>query len=812
MKLTKLNKYIKLATVAAGLALSLTGCAAFFQGKVPMDITKTPGNLGDLLIKKEKVSKLDSVEQLFVSQSMYAGTINVSWKEVENATSYRIERAIVKPDENGAFPSSIVEEYPEETDWTMLREFYYDTVFEDNIINNPSASNEEYNWHYFYRIMAENISAGLSGEYSNPIEKDEEGNITLNTAVLGQGYLFAVPTDINATKGKSQNSITLTWTAVPNSRSYKIYRDNRQDFTSASLIDIVSASKEKIDADTGSRYVEYVSSVLTADQGTEFYYKVKAVNEYGNESALSSIAMGYALKAGAPVTPSNLKVIDGYATTQKGFTLEWDKLSQEEGSTLTYSIYRTTSQDAVFSLVKKDISYDKDTYYDETSIKPGIFYYYYIQSVKKNNTTEEVSKSSFSEKSDEAMGFKLSAPATLSVEDNILSDGSISSTQANLVWSKAIGSDLDGMNYTYKIYWCDTQDGSYEVLETDVAGLDYTTEGYLYTTVELKAFYKIATLLNEDESALSTAAAPLPPAPTNVNATKTKKLDKFFEPNTNEVYPVLITWSAPASGSPSGYDIYRSTSKTSSFRKLNTEGPISASDGLYYYDVNQTAKSGVFYYYKVVSLNSLGQGKKGNNPEDDDPKNGGNRESWGYGALTREQWFREYNKEIASSQAKLTLMHKASNMDKLGSESVYADVLVNGKLGTLRYTSAVVGLGGEVTMPYTDYADHNINGDASLGPYFILNGNTDTTANMSANGNMHGTVNCYHYADYDGLFQGMYPGYVIYDNLQIKSGAAAGGYYLVATYGLDYSGSGSSAKPILEEAKVDWLVGEEIRQ
>ena len=67
--------------------------------------------------------------------------------------------------------------------------------------------------------------------------------------------------------------------------------------------------------------------------------------------------------------------------------------------------------------------------------------------------------------------------------------------------------------------------------------------------------------------------------------------------------------------------------------------------------------------------------------------------------------------------------------------------------------------------------------------------------------------------DYDlKLFQGMYPGYVIYDNLQIKSGAAAGGYYLVATYGLDYSSSGSSANPILEEAKVDWLVGEEIRQ
>ena len=136
-------------------------------------------------------------------------------------------------------------------------------------------------------------------------------------------------------------------------------------------------------------------------------------------------------------------------------------------------------------------------------------------------------------------------------------------------------------------------------------------------------------------------------------------------------------------------------------------------------------------------------------------------------------------------------------------------------------------------MPYTEYADHGIFSDGNiLGLMYILNGNTDTESNISANGNMKGTVNCYHYADYTisagttlndevnkktytydydlKLFQGMYPGSVVYDNLQIKGGAAGGGYYLVTTYELDRK-SESTGTVILNQAKVDWLVGEEIR-
>ena len=54
----------------------------------------------------------------------------------------------------------------------------------------------------------------------------------------------------------------------------------------------------------------------------------------------------------------------------------------------------------------------------------------------------------------------------------------------------------------------------------------------------------------------------------------------------------------------------------------------------------------------------------------------------------------------------------------------------------------------------------------------------------------------------------MYPGKAVYDNLEIKGGAAAGGWYGVETYELDHT-SGSAGTVVLAEDKVDWMVGEE---
>ena len=504
---------------------------------------------------------------------------------------------------------------------------------------------------------------------------------------------------------------------------------------------------------------------------------------------------------------------------------------------MTYNLYRTSSNDSVYKLIKSGLESTASSYTD-SSVKPGIYYYYFIQTTKTNG--EEKLKSSFSEtgkdSANPAYGFLLSAPTYIEVDDG--SD----TEHKKIIWTPAINSlnSENAVDFKYNIYADSERTGIFDKM---IAGsITRTSEnGNLYAEVSLTdGKFFVITTVNEDgvdkESAKSEIVAPVPEAPRDVYATKTAGLktiqnkvaaaggtfdESLWTVNKNEVYPVLITWDAPKDGADGGYDIYRSTKADSGFKKVDSV----SKDKKYYIDSYATAKSGIMYFYKVVSLNSLGQGRKSNTPENDIEHN-----ARGYGAITREQWFREYNKNIASSQKKLTLMHNPSDLDKVGSESVKGNIS-----GTLGYNAKVAGLGAEITMPYTNYADHFISDDSTLGIKFILDGNTDTTSNMSANGHMHETVHCFSRtidvtdaAQIEKAFEnlsepakntikntgdknylcGMYPGYAIYNNLEIKGGAAGGGYYLVQTFELDRKDK-NSGTVVLAEDKVNWLVGEE---
>ena len=102
---------------------------------------------------------------------------------------------------------------------------------------------------------------------------------------------------------------------------------------------------------------------------------------------------------------------------------------------------------------------------------------------------------------------------------------------------------------------------------------------------------------------------------------------------------------------------------------------------------------------------------------------------------------------------------------------------------------------------YAEYKDKV--GEIIIGYKFVITGDTNTSSNMSANGSMNGTVTCTHSTE-NNLVQGMYPGEAVYNNLQIKSGAAGGGSYGVTTRDLN-------GKEI-NKADVDWQVGEEIHK
>lgn len=776
MKNTKLKQHILPLLFILSYSFLLTACYSWYESKVPMTSPSTD-SLNDLFDNEVEVAELLAPAQLFVSQGSDSGKIELSWSPSANATSYRIEKAIAIPAEDGTFA------LPSDDEYEILQKFVYATTYSDEILKNPSYNNEEYSYIYFYRVSADNISKGLESSpfVSTDLQPllDEEGNVTEKydlsgvTATSCCGWLLPAPDGLEAWKGKSTTEIKLTWNAVANARYYKIYRGVNSNGT----------NMEQIDSVLGNT-TTYINTMIESEQGTEFYYKVSAQLSTGVESAFSSLALGYSLKPGAPEMPTGVKTVDSLAQSVSSIQVAWDAVNYvptKPTLELTYSLYRTSSVDSVYTLIKNKIAPEVTSYTDSTGLKPGIYYYYYIQAIATDSATGEQIKSAFSESgpkdtSTPAVGFLLSYPSNTEVI------AGSSNTELYVRWTAAIGAEIEGNSFKYNIYGSDNQDGPYDLIQTKITGT-LQSDNYYQLAVAKKPFYKVSTFSETAnlESTLSSPLAPCPDAPTGVVVTKNARIDGAdFVANSLGVYPVKITWAKPATDNPAGYHIYRSTKPDADFRKVTT-APVQE---LSYIDKNETAKAGNIYYYKVVSVNILGQGKYGNNPA-------GDTNARGYGILTPTQLFREYNKTVMNSQKKLTLMNKSKDTDKIGSETI------NGDLSGTLYYEATMSIPANIIMKYTDYADFYISGDSSLGKYIIVNGNTDTkiTDVGSRSGTMLKSVE----------ITGMYRGTVAYDKVEIKGGAAGGGSYTTTT-------KDSSGAVVEDSFSVDWKVGEEGRK
>ena len=824
-------------------AFLFVSCAGAFQSKIYMDSTDSLSTSLSAFFQKEKTEEALGVpSEMQVSKGRFANKIEVSWSAVNNANAYRLERAVVTETDKDGNPV-----LPKEEAFKTLNatDIYYKTAYTDIILaDDETYTSQKFNNFYFYRVCA--LKTGLETDEGDffPDYNSEKGDssagdgggnseVKAAAALAGEaascfGYLFKSPASIEADKGKSTEGIQISWSKVDGAVKYEIHRcetANGYYYTIATV--------------WGNETSHY-DEIAEKYQGSEFYYKVSAINSNGQSSVDSAVAMGYTLQQGAPTAPDNVRIKDGLGTSSVSLVVEWDPVdvSNIKGENATYSLYRNTSTDSTYNLIKSNIQPDVKSYEDK-GVSPGVYYYYYLQTIAEKKGDEKTKiKSAFSDSGKDskspAYGFLVAPPASIEVDD-----GSSDSTVV-LRWSPALNvlyeTDTE-VAYTYNIYCDQDQNGTFTT-KVSAATPTENSDGKLQVELDKQNFFMIKTVTPHNvESSRSEIAAPVPIAPTNITVSKTIGYESASKcasgygltlpeeqwvANANGVYPVVVTWSAPNDKGVAGYNVYRSTSASSGFKKVNDSMIMQTC----YVDNNSTAKSGLFYYYKVASLNVLGQGTKTNDPSKGDAEH----KQRGYGALTLDAWYGEYNENIARSQSKLTLMHKSNNLDKVGSETKEGDVS-----GTLSYTAKVQGLGAEITMPYTNYMDYFIGDDAALGVEFVLNGNTNTTSNMSANGNMHGTVNCYgYYLNLKGsvpgtLFDkisaenkqkilntedthyivGMYPGRVKYNNLEVKGGKAGGGYYLVETYELDGGTSSSfSSKVINPEGKVDWTWGE----
>ena len=732
-----------------GAAFTFTSCADWFENKIAMDLSKKPADLSSLVVPDEKITQLDAPAQIYVSQSDSNCAISVAWESVNHATSYYLERAVSKTkDSDGNFVVP-----PEEDFEAVPLSTIYGTLYTDTILVNPSYLNEEYDYAFFYRVAAQ-----------NPRLNCEMSTFTVSEAA----YLLSPAKNVTATAGEFLDKIVVRWDKVLNASSYDIYRSPVSDGSSSIKIGNVPANLNW-----------FSNTIAESDQGSLFYYYVIAKTTRGS-SVQSPIALGFAKKEGAPTKVTNVRITNGRGTTTNKITVSWDALSG-----LNYEVKRFSSKDSTFTAVATIRDGEGSSFEDTTGLKPGVFYYYRVLAFTgedENTVLGPLSDSGPDFGSAAAEGFILSPPTDISISKNPLQPDICSIKFMAPAGSAycSYNSDVtkaknDFINYTYIIEYSENENGPYHTLVTaEENNLTYRDDGYLeLPACATKNFYRIITK-NPDNNAVSNPSeicAPAPFAAQNVSVSKALYIPNAAA-NANGVFPVKLTWNPPFSSNGAGneiiggYHIYRSTKPDSGFKKI-TETPVVTTS---YTDNCETFKSGVFYYYKVLSLNTFGQGANYSEA------------AYGYGALTADQYMREYNKTVIASQKYLTLMHKPADLDKLGSETI------RGKLsGTLSYNAKTSGLGARIIMTYTNYAEYYAAGDPDKGYYFFLNGNSNTTASMDASGTMDGTVTC----------TGMYPGSVGYDGLKIKGGGAAGGYYIITREG--FPGS----------VNVDWKVGEE---
>lgn len=689
----------------------LTSCAALFQPKVAMGNSTSNGSLSDLLAEEEEITTLPPSAQILASEGLYSDRIQVTWQPVAHAVSYSLERAVQTPEDPGYATNT-----PPDT-FEVINSSVYGTSYTDIILDNPGTNNKEYANKYWYRVYAEN----------NRLKYDPSAPTTTTVPAT----LFAPPKNVVAETGVNTEYIRVSWKPAQNASGYIVYRTVNSNGTGA----------EEITRVTGNQ-TWYRNAVATSEQGKDFYFIVKALNsKSGQLSASSNIALGYSAVEGAPPVPGAVQV-KTRGTAIDGITLSWNAVtSPDPTKTVNYAVFRYSSEDAALTQLTGEITATSLT--DKNNVKPGVYYYYQVQAWITDESDQKL-KSALSKAGEDfpsTEGFLLSAPSGISVDAD--------SSGHTITWSPAIGSEEEQKQYTYEIFGSETKDGDFGSIGTTPPG----ETKYTIPAGSTKKFYRVKTAYSGISSKESETVAPSPFAAKNLTVSRAANLGAVYQANSSDVYPVELKWAAPEGGA-AGYHVYRSTSQDSGFRKI-TESPVTECT---YVDQNDTAKAGKYYYYRILAVNELDQGKNYSTTE------------YGYGALTHEQYILEFNKTIKSSQKKMDFFNRPGSTDKLGTETINGNIS-----GTVLYSAQIAGFGANIVIRYDNYADSYIDGNSELGVYFNLTGNSDTSASMDQSGSMSGTITC----------TGMYPGSVSYDKIQIKGGNAGGGTYGVQPKGFE---------------------------
>ena len=359
------------------------------------------------------------------------------------------------------------------------------------------------------------------------------------------------PTYVTAVGGNAK--ITLNWTAPANNGGAAI--DTYLVYKGTTLQNMAFY-----------QYVQPASPLTFQDtavtNGQRYYYNVTAHNSLGESIHSANVT---AMPLSVPSAP-----ISATATPGNGqMSLNWCAPYNEGGSAITnYRIYRGTSP-SFLAYLKDSIP----TSYTDTGLTNGQTYYYQISAV--NAIGEGPRCTVFS-------GTLASSPGPLQDLQAVSSDSKVA-----LTWTAPSitgGSPITG----------------YIVHRSIISGQEVVLQPVTSTTYQdlnlvngVTYYYKVSAVNAMGEGQLSNEVASTPAAvlgpPTSITATPSNS-------------SISLNWTAPANtggSSVSSYKIYRGTSATTLLF-------LTAVTQTSYQDPSLT--NGQTYYYKISSVNSIGEG------------------------------------------------------------------------------------------------------------------------------------------------------------------------------------------------------------
>ena len=518
--------------------------------------------------------------QIKLTNIASSGKIKVSWDAVDGAAEYKVYRAT---SENGTY--SLVKTTTS-TSYTNTsaaagKTYYYKVrAIADNTSANSAYSEIDslictlarpdvtlssvastgkikVAWEAIDDAAAYEIYRATSedGEYTL-VKTTEDITWTDDTAVAGTAYYYrvkalaekaaadsALSTVDSRTCDLARPTLTLTsdaasgkniasWTAVEGAVEYRLYRATSKSGTYTKIAEIEGTT--------------YTDTAATA--GKTYYYKVLAVAEKSAaNSAYSSIKSRTCDLAQPVVTLSNVSSSGKIKVSWKAVT-----------NAVEYKVYRATSEDGTYSLVKTTTS----TSYTNTSAVAGKTYYYKVRAIADNTSANSAYSA--------IKGRICKLERTTVTLSNISSSGKI-----KVSWT-AVDDAV-----RYDIYRSESSSTGFELVKQS------ESTSWTDTTAEAeKTYYYKVKAIPENEDAASAYSSVKNRICKLARPDVTIELSSKGKPK--------LSWEA-VEGAIS-YKVYRAASKSGTYSLVKTTTSTSYT--------NTGATSGKTYYYKVRAIST----------------------------------------------------------------------------------------------------------------------------------------------------------------------------------------------------------------